>query len=63
VLRACALQYGRSLDKNLPYVEFSDNNNYEESLRMASFEILCGHRCQTSLFWNKARELKFLDPT
>jgi hypothetical protein len=63
MLRACALQYRRSWNKSLPYNEFSDNNNYEGSLKMAPFEMLYGRRCRTSLFWNKARELKFLDLT
>jgi transposase InsO family protein len=27
MLRACALQYGRSWDKSLPYVKFSYNNS------------------------------------
>jgi transposase InsO family protein len=29
MLRACALQYGRSWDKSLPYAEFSYNNCYQ----------------------------------
>jgi transposase InsO family protein len=29
MLRACALQYGRSWDKSLSYAEFSYNNNYQ----------------------------------
>jgi hypothetical protein len=29
ILRACALQYGRSWDKTLSYVEFSYNNSYQ----------------------------------
>jgi transposase InsO family protein len=45
MLRAYALQYGRSWDKSLPYVEFSYNNSYQESLKMASFKMLYGHRC------------------
>jgi hypothetical protein len=28
MLRACALKYGKSWDKSLPYTEFSYNNNY-----------------------------------
>jgi hypothetical protein len=63
MLRAYALQYGRSWNKSLPYAKFFDNNNYEESLKMTPFAMLYGCRCRTSLFWNKARELKFLDPT
>jgi hypothetical protein len=49
-LSACALQYGRSWDKSLPYAEFSYNNSYQESLKMAPFEMLYGHMCQTLLF-------------
>jgi RNA recognition motif-containing protein len=63
MLRACALQYERSWDKSLSYVEFSYNNSYQESLKMASFEMLYGRRCRTPLFWSEARERKVLDPT
>jgi transposase InsO family protein len=45
MLRVCALQYGRSWDKSLLYVEFSYNNSYQESLKMAPFELMYGHRC------------------
>jgi transposase InsO family protein len=31
ILRACALQYGRSWDKSLPYAELSYNNNYQKA--------------------------------
>jgi hypothetical protein len=42
VLRACALQYGRSWDKSLPYAKFSYSNSYQESLKMAPFEMSYG---------------------
>jgi transposase InsO family protein len=42
MLRACALKHGRSCDKSLPYAEFSYNNIYQESLKMAPFEALYG---------------------
>jgi transposase InsO family protein len=50
VLRSCGMQYERSWDKSLLYVVFSYNNSYQESLKMAPFEMLYGHRCQTPLF-------------
>jgi hypothetical protein len=62
MLRACALQYGRSWDKSMLYVEFSYNNSYQESLKMAPFEMLCGRRCQTPLFWSEAGERKMFGP-
>jgi hypothetical protein len=62
MLPACALQYGRSWDKSLSYAEFSYNNSYQESLKMALFEMLYGHRCRTLLFWSEAGERKVFGP-
>jgi hypothetical protein len=62
MLRGCALQYGRSWDKSLSYAEFSYNNSYQESLKMAPFEMLYGCRCQTPLFWNETGEQKVFGP-
>jgi hypothetical protein len=62
MLRACALQYGRCWEKSLPDVEFFYNNSYQESLKMAPFEILYGHRCRTLLFWSEAGERKVFGP-
>jgi hypothetical protein len=62
MLRACALQYERSWDKSLPYVEFSYNNSYQESLKMAPFEMLYGRRCRTPLFWSETGDRKVFEP-
>jgi hypothetical protein len=62
MLRACALQYGRSWDKSLPYAEFSYNSSYQESLKMAPFEMLYGRRCRTPLFWSETEERKEFGP-
>jgi hypothetical protein len=56
MLRASALQYGRSWDQSLPYVEFSYNNSYQESLKMAPFEMLYGRICRTPIFWNEIED-------
>jgi hypothetical protein len=42
MLRACALKYGKSWDKSIPYAEFSHNNSYQASMKMAPFEALYG---------------------
>jgi hypothetical protein len=42
MLRACVMEYPGSWDKNLLWVEFSYNNTYQESLKMAPFEALYG---------------------
>jgi hypothetical protein len=62
MLRVCALQYGISWNKSLSYAEFSYNNSYQESLKMAPFEMLYGHRCRTPLFWNETGERKVFEP-
>jgi hypothetical protein len=62
MLRACALQYGRSWDKSLPYAEFFYNNSYQESLKMAPFEMLYDRRCWTPLFWSETEERKVFGP-
>jgi len=54
--RACALQYGTSWDNSLPYVEFSYNNSYQQSLKMPLFEALYGRKCRTPLFWSQTGE-------
>jgi hypothetical protein len=42
MLRACVLKYGKSWNKGPPYVEFSYNNSYQASIKMAPFEALYG---------------------
>jgi hypothetical protein len=62
MLRACALQYGRSWDKSLPYAEFSYKNSYQESLKISLFEMVYGRRCRSPLFCSEARERKVFGP-
>jgi hypothetical protein len=49
MLRACVMEYPGSWEKNMSWIEFSYNNSYQESLKMAPFEVLYGHRCRTPL--------------
>ncbi|WVZ70211.1 hypothetical protein U9M48_018893 [Paspalum notatum var. saurae] len=46
MLRACAIRYGTSWDKCLPYAEFSYNNSYQADLKKSPFEALYGKRCE-----------------
>jgi hypothetical protein len=56
MLRACALKHGGSWDKSLSYAEFSYNNSYQASLKMAPFEALYGKKCRTPLYWSETDE-------
>jgi hypothetical protein len=51
MLRAYILGHQGSWDQNLPWAEFSYKNSYQESLKMAPFEVLYGRRCRTLLNW------------
>jgi hypothetical protein len=62
MLRACALKHGGSWDKSLPFLEFSYNNIYQTSLRMAPFEVLYGSKCRTPLYWSETGESQLFGP-
>ena len=49
MLRAYAIDYGKNWDKCLSLTEFTYNNSYQSSLKMAPFEALYGRRCRTPL--------------
>jgi hypothetical protein len=49
MLRACVLEFPQKWDDCLPIAEFSYNNSYQESIKMAPFEALYGRRCRTPL--------------
>jgi hypothetical protein len=60
MLRACALKHGGSWDKSLSYAEFSYNNSYQASLKIAPFEALYGRKCRTPLYWSQTGESQLL---
>ena len=49
MLRACVLTYGKDWERSLSFAEFSYNNSYQASLKIAPFEALYGRKCQTPL--------------
>jgi hypothetical protein len=62
MLRACVLQYDKNWDECLSLAEFSYNNSYQTSLKMAPFEALYGRRCRTPLSWSQTGEHKIFGP-
>jgi hypothetical protein len=62
MLRAYVMEYQGTWDKNLPWTEFSYNNGYQESLKMAPFEVLYGQHCRTPLNWIEPREKVIFGP-
>jgi len=62
MLRACVLTYGKDWEKSLSFAEFSYNNSYQASLKMAPFEALYGRKCRTPLMWLEVGERSFFGP-
>jgi hypothetical protein len=62
MLRACVLHYDKNWDKCLPLAEFSYNNSYQSSPKMAPFEALYGRRCRTPLNWSQTGEREIFRP-
>ena len=52
MLGACALDYA----------EFSYNNSFQASLKMAPFEALYGRRCRTPLLWDEVGDHQLFVP-
>jgi hypothetical protein len=59
MLRACVISSKGSWEKWLPLAEFSYNNSYQESIKMAPFEALYGRKCRTHLNWVESRERRY----
>jgi hypothetical protein len=62
MLRASILQFDKSWYKCLSLAEFSYNNSYQASLKMAPFDALYGRRCRTLLNWSEAGERTLFGP-
>ena len=59
MLRACVVSSKGSWEKWLPLAEFSYNNSYQESIKMAPFEVLYGRKCRTPLNWVELGERRY----
>nr|GFC34649.1 reverse transcriptase domain-containing protein [Tanacetum cinerariifolium] len=56
MLRACVIDFGKGWDRHLPLVEFSYNNNYHTSIKVALFEALYGQKCRSPICWAEVRD-------
>ncbi|KAK1610026.1 hypothetical protein QYE76_033699 [Lolium multiflorum] len=62
MLRACALDFGGSWEEHLPLAEFSYNNSYQSSIKMAPFEALYRRKCRSPICWYEAGASKEFNP-
>ena len=56
MLRACVLEFQGKWEDDLPLVEFSHNNSYQSTIKMAMFEALYGRKCRIPLYWSDLDE-------
>ncbi|GJS08931.1 integrase, catalytic region, zinc finger, CCHC-type containing protein [Tanacetum coccineum] len=53
MLRACVIDFRSSWDRHLPLVEFSYNNSYHASIKVAPYEALYGRKCRSHVCWSE----------
>ncbi|GJZ95329.1 putative reverse transcriptase domain-containing protein, partial [Tanacetum coccineum] len=51
MLRTCVIDFGKGWDRHLPLVEFSYNNSYHTSIKVAPFEALYSQKCRSPICW------------
>nr|GEX72400.1 reverse transcriptase domain-containing protein [Tanacetum cinerariifolium] len=56
MLCACVIDFGKGWVKHLPLVEFSYNNSYHASIKVAPYEALYGQKCRSPVCWAEVGE-------
>ena len=51
-----------SWEDHLHLAEFSYNNSYQASIKMAPFEALHGRKCRSPLYWDDVGESRLIGP-
>ncbi|KAK1415010.1 hypothetical protein QVD17_30779 [Tagetes erecta] len=62
MLRACVLDFGKRWESHLPLIEFSYNNSYHTSIKMAPFEALYGCKCRSPICWAEVGDSQITGP-
>ncbi|GJX27616.1 putative reverse transcriptase domain-containing protein [Tanacetum coccineum] len=62
MLRACVIDFGKGWDRHLPLVEFSYNNSYHTSIKVALFEALYDRKCRSPICWAEVGDAQLTGP-
>nr|GEV07507.1 putative reverse transcriptase domain, ribonuclease H-like domain, aspartic peptidase domain protein [Tanacetum cinerariifolium] len=61
MLRAYVIDFGKGWVKHFPFVEFSYNNSYHASIKVAPYEALYGWKCRSPVCWAEDRQKSYAD--
>ncbi|GJW79071.1 putative reverse transcriptase domain-containing protein [Tanacetum coccineum] len=56
------MNFGKSWDRHFPLVEFSYNNSYHTSIKVAPFEALYGRKCRSPVCWAEVGDAQLTGP-
>ena len=62
MLRMYVMEPQKKWEEFLTLVEFSYNNGYQSSVKMAAFEFLYGRPCRTPLIWDRLEDRVLIGP-
>lgn len=62
LLRACTMDFGGNWEDHLPLVEFTYNNSYQATIRMAPYKALYGRKCRTPVSWEEVGDQNLMGP-
>ncbi|GJW08324.1 putative reverse transcriptase domain-containing protein [Tanacetum coccineum] len=62
MLRACVIDFGNSWDRHMPLVEFSYNNSYHASIKVAPYKALYGRKCRSPVCWREVGDSQLTGP-
>ncbi|GJR95324.1 putative reverse transcriptase domain-containing protein [Tanacetum coccineum] len=62
MLRACVIDFGNDWVRHLPLVEFSYNNSYHASIKVAPFEALYSQKCRSPVCWADVGQVQLIGP-
>ncbi|GJQ98301.1 putative reverse transcriptase domain-containing protein [Tanacetum coccineum] len=62
MLRSCVINFANRWDKHFPLVEFSYNNSYHTSIKVAPFEALYGRKCRSIVCWSEVGDSQRTGP-
>ncbi|GJU65924.1 putative reverse transcriptase domain-containing protein [Tanacetum coccineum] len=62
MLRACVIDFGSSWDRHLPLAEFSYNNSYLASIKVAPYKALYERKYRSPVCWSEVGDSQLTSP-